>query len=146
MREPIQALIIPYTIIDSCVQVLILKRTKGKYWQFISGGMESGETLEDTVRRETYEEIGEKISDIISLQTKTIIPANAFGNIFQTNNIFVIEHTFAIKLEEVSKIILSHEHDEFRLVHYEEAMDLLKWDSNKTALYELFRKMCWAIH
>ena len=141
MREPIQVLIIPYIFCKSDIRVLVFKRTKGAYWQFISGGKEEGETLKDTVKRETLEEIGIKISDFMSLQTRTMIPANVFGNIFKSDTIFVIEHTFAINLEETQKIVLSDEHDEFRLVTYKEAMKLLKWDSNKTALYELFRKL-----
>jgi dATP pyrophosphohydrolase len=143
MREPVQVLIIPYVIVDSDVQVLILKRTKGEYWQFVSGGMESGETLEDTVKRETYEEIGIKISDLVPLQTRTMIPANIFSYKYEPDIIFVIEHAFAFQIKDIQNVILSEEHCAYQFVTYSEALEYLKWDSNKTALYELFRKMQW---
>ncbi|GHV67389.1 NUDIX pyrophosphatase [Bacteroidia bacterium] len=145
MREPVQVLIIPYIFVDSDVQVLILKRRKGAYWQFISGGMEYGETLEDTAKRETYEEIGTKISDLFSLQTRTMIPANVFNYNFRTDPIFVFEYTFAFHLKDIQNVILSEEHSNYQIVTYKEAMKCLKWDSNKTALYELFKTMRWNV-
>lgn len=44
MREPVQVLVIPYVFFNSDIRVLIFKKTKGVYWQFISGGCEFGES------------------------------------------------------------------------------------------------------
>jgi dATP pyrophosphohydrolase len=35
------------------------------------------------------------------------------------------------------EIVLSDEHTEFRWVSYEDAVRMLRWDSNKTAVWEL---------
>ena len=48
----------------------------------------------------------------------------------------VTEHSFGVHVQS-QEIRLSAEHTEFRWVHYEAAHGLLKWDSNKNALWEL---------
>lgn len=44
MRQPYQILSIPYRIIDGTPLFCIFRRADGKYWQFIAGGGENGET------------------------------------------------------------------------------------------------------
>lgn len=39
------------------------------------------------------------------------------------------------------EINLSNEHKEMKWVKYEEATKLLNWDSNKTALWELYKRL-----
>ena len=45
-------------------QLLMLKRNDNSCWGVPGGAMEPGESLEDTARRETWEEIGVDIKDI----------------------------------------------------------------------------------
>ena len=45
------------------------------------------------------------------------------------------EHSFAFACQ--GETVLSGEHTEVRFLTYAEALALLAWDSNKTALYEL---------
>ena len=144
MRQPIQILAIPYILNGDNVEVMILKRRKGAYWQFVSGGKEYGESIKSTAKREIKEELGISVKELFSLKTKTFIPADIFENRFEKNPIFVIEHCFAFQLSANPKdIVLSNEHSETRCVSYSEAMRMLKWDSNKTAMYELYCRMNW---
>ena len=50
------------------------------------------------------------------------------------------EYSFAVMLDSIS-LILSHEHTEYEWVDYETAMKRLRYDSNKTALWELDNKI-----
>lgn len=45
------------------------------------------------------------------------------------------EHSFGFECKE--EIVLSYEHTECVWLTYEDALKKLKWDSNRTALYEL---------
>jgi len=50
------------------------------------------------------------------------------------------EHCFAVDAGG-STITLSNEHTECRWLSYEQAFSLLKWDSNRTALWELNERL-----
>ena len=53
---------------------------------------------------------------------------------------FVIpEYTFGFECD--GELRLSGEHDGYEWLGYEEAMSQLTWDSNKTALYELYCRL-----
>lgn len=51
-------------ILDENERLLMLRRTDNACWGVPGGGMEPGESLEDTVRRETREETGLEIGEI----------------------------------------------------------------------------------
>ena len=78
------------------------------------------------------------IKKIEQLDSKTTIPViNITGEYTWGKNVYVIpEYTFAIKLKNCN-IKLSNEHKEYKWVEYDEAIKKLKYDSNKTALWEL---------
>lgn len=141
MRQPKQILAIPFIIEENELRILILKKRHTGYWQFISGGCENDELEHNTVMREVQEEIGVKnISNLYQLETQNSIPVNVFSpdqKVSWADNILVIPETiFAFKMS-CCKIELSSEHTEYKIVDYNTAIELLKWDSNKTALWEL---------
>lgn len=117
-------------------------RKKDKFWQGLSGGVEDNEELADTVKREVYEETGIKVNNVIKLDTISSIPGiNVNKNFNYKNNIYVVyEYAFGININD-EDIKLSDEHEEYRWVNYEEAIKLLKYDSNKTALFELNERL-----
>ena len=47
------------------------------------------------------------------------------------------EYAFAVEIRNDDNIQLSNEHKEYKWVEYDEAIKKLKYDSNKTALWEL---------
>lgn len=148
-RAPFQSLIIPFIIEDDNQKFAVFKRTDRDIWQFISGGGEDDETPIEAAKRECFEEADIPLDRVLyKLDTINTIPAEIFGEKYTKNwgeNCFVIkEYSFAVKLKK-DIIKISDEHSEFKWVEYDEAIELLKYDSNKTALTELrarIRKNC----
>ncbi len=144
MRAPYQTLIILYKQEKNNFLYGIFYRQKEKFWQFISGGGEDGEQPEDTAIRELNEETQIKIEKdkLEKLDSISSIPViNVTGEYTWGKNVFVIpEYTFAVNIENKT-IKLSNEHKLMNWMTYEEAVTKLKYDSNKTALWELNEKL-----
>ena len=138
MREPFQILAIPYKM-EQEILYSVFKRSESGQWQFIAGGGEDEEMPKEAVIREIYEEAGIKTADVIELVSMAYLPANAISEKhrqYWPRDTYVLpEYAFAFLCDE--HINLSKEHTEYAWVSYEEAMEKLTWDSNKTALYEL---------
>lgn len=143
MRLPYQILAIPYKIIKDNILCCILHRADIDQWQFIAGGGENKEKPIEAARREIFEEVGIEIKNIIQLDTMCSIPVNCICEKHRKNwsgNTYVIpEYSFAFECE--SEILLSNEHTEYLWVDYKRANELLTFDSNKTALYELICRL-----
>jgi len=139
MRAPFQVLALPYRWSDSGLEFCIFHRRRHDTWQFISGGGENDETPLETVKREVEEESGIIAESFTALRSMCYIRSVIFPEEYRNNwpkDMYVIPE-YAFGFECTSEIKLSSEHREYRWVSYEEAMDLLKYDSNKTAMYEL---------
>lgn len=139
MREPYQILSIPYRIVDDTPLFCIFRRADSSYWQFIAGGGENGETPLRAAIRETIEEISVEPFNIQKLESVAYVPAEVIAENRRQHwdkNIFVIpEYSFAFECD--SDLTLSKEHYEYKWLTYDEARKLLKWDSNKVAMYEI---------
>ena len=134
MREPYQILSIPYRVVDGKPLFCIFRRADSSYWQFIAGGGENGETPIEAAKRETFEEIGVEPKNIQQLTCIAYVPAEVIVESrrqhWDKNTIVIPEYSFAFECD--SELTLSNEHTE-----YNEARKLLKWDSNKVAMYEI---------
>jgi len=89
--------------------------------------------------RETKEEIGIPANGkLFQLDSMATIPKNCFAAAEAWGqDIHVIpEYCFAIEVGD-SALTLSDEHTELRWVSYDEACRMLKWDSNRNALWKL---------
>ncbi len=139
MRAPFQVLALLYQWIDGKPCYYVLHRADHDQWQFISGGGEDDETPLEAVRRETWEEGGVDLSAWLPLTSISYIPTNIFHPMRRSRwplDLYVLpEHCFGCECN--APLTLSQEHIEYRLLPYTEAYALLKWDSNRTALYEL---------
>ncbi|MFW9819648.1 MAG: NUDIX pyrophosphatase [Candidatus Thorarchaeota archaeon] len=142
MRAPFQVLVIPFQWTITGLKFAIFQRRDGNYWQFIAGGGEDNETPLQAARRETKEEIGVVAEKFIPLDSMTTVPRIYFNNTkhWETDIYVIPEHCFAIEINK-RKLYLSNEHIEFRWVKYQEAYDLIKWDSNRNALWELNERL-----
>ncbi len=142
MRAPFQILAIPYKIIDAVPLFCIYRRADSGEWQFIAGGGEDAETPLEAAKREAFEESGIQSKNWVKLKSQSYLPATVIHEKYRRNwdkNTYVIpEYTFGVECE--CHIHLSHEHIQYVWATYEEAHSKLKWDSNRTALYEL---SCW---
>ena len=146
MRAPYQILAILYKRENDKILYGMFYRNSHPIWQFISGGGENNEEPLETVIREIKEEtslVVEK-AQIKQLDSKTTIPVlNITGEYTWGTNVYVVpEYSYAVEIEgENSNIQLSNEHKEYKWVEYDEAVEKLKYDSNKTALWELNEKL-----
>ncbi len=139
MREPYQILSIPYRIVGDTTLFCIFRRADSSYWQFIAGGGENGETPIEAAIRETAEEIGTKAKNIKQLTCVAYVPAEVIAESkrqhWDKNTYVIPEYSFAFECN--SDPILSNEHTKYKWLTYDEARKLLKWDSNKVAMYEI---------
>lgn len=142
MRKPKNVLVFLYRYRNKNIEYCIFYRKKQKFYQGISGGVEDNEKIVDTVIREVYEESGINENNIIKLDTISSIPGiNVNKNFNYVNNIYVVyEYSFGVLINN-EDIKLSDEHQEYKWVTYDEAIKLLKYDSNKTALFELNERL-----
>ena len=139
MRAPFQILAIPYRIVDNSPKYCVFHRADNDQWQFIAGGGEDDETPLEATKRETIEEGGIQADKWMVLNSLSYIPVTIISEKCRRHwdkNTYVIpEYTFAFECQK--DIYLSHEHTECVWLTYEEASQKLKWDSNRTALFEL---------
>lgn len=143
MREPYQILSIPYRVVDGKPLFCILRRADSSYWQFIAGGGENGETPTQAAKRETIEEIGVDPINIKQLTCIAYVPAEVIDESrrqhWDKNTVVIPEYSFAFECD--SELTLSNEHTEYKGLTYNDARKLLKWDSNKVAMYEINCKL-----
>ena len=114
-------------------------RTDNNIWQFVAGGGENRETPLEAAKRETFEEIVVMPTNIQQLECVAYVPAEVIAESrrqhWDKNTVVIPEYSFAFECD--SEPTLSHEHSEYKWLTYDEARKLLKWDSNKVAMYEI---------
>lgn len=143
MRKPKQVLVFLYRKNETGVyEYCIFYRSKLQVWQGLSGGVENDETLIETVKREVFEETSIRVNDIYQLSSISSIPVvDITGEFSWGNDIYVVpEYTFGVPLENYD-IHLSSEHKIYKWALFEETYGMLKFDSNKTALWELNQRL-----
>jgi len=133
LNRTTQVEVIVFKIVNDKILFLLLKRNeqKGGFWQPVTGGVHDGENLSDAVKRELLEETG--IKDYIHI----------YDNIhyfeFNTDEFGTLkEYVFGMRIKDSDDAKLSPEHTDMRWCVFEEALDLLKYDSNKVGFKKLF--------
>ena len=141
MRQPRNVLVVPFRQTPTGIQYLLLKRASGQYWQFVAGGVEDEESTGQTAAREAAEEIG-VAGQPFALSSIAAVPKIHFdASASWPDDVFIVrEYAFAIDVGD-AQITLSNEHSAHGWCPYDEAADLLKWDSNRTAMWELRERM-----
>ena len=139
MRAPFQILAIPYRKTGEVLSYCVFHRANIDQWQFIAGGGEDEETPEEAARREIFEESGVAANQLLPLRSMCCIPTDIYPEEYLRNwpaDTYVVpEYAFGFPCG--SPVMLSDEHLECAWLSYGEAKEKLKWDSNRTALYEL---------
>lgn len=143
-RAPFQVLVYPFRIIhQGDIEYALLKRADSGYWQAVAGGGEDKETPLEAARRETFEETGIlQDSDFLLLQTIESVPVTEFrdGHLWGEDLYVIPQYYFGVLIRD-GRIVLSQEHTEYAWLAYEAADKLLRYDGNKTALWELNRRL-----
>lgn len=140
MRAPFQILAIPYQRTEhGSILYCVFHRADLNQWQFIAGGGEDNETPLQAAKREVIEEGSVQSDKWTELKSLSHIPATVISEQHRQHwdkSTYVIpEYTFGFECRQ--EITLSSEHTACVWLPYKEALAKLKWDSNKTALYEL---------
>lgn len=144
-RAKYQVLVLPYKILGGRILYCILKRSDMDVWQFIAGGGEDGDASPlAAAKREAYEEAHIPLgAGYNTLETTCSISTECFPKarqIWGETCLVIPEHCFAVKITG-AEIELSGEHTDFEWVDYQTAAQRLRYDSNKTALWELDNKI-----
>ena len=143
MRLPKQVLVIPYRIIDNKIEYCIFRRKDFGIWQWIAGGAEDfDKDILESAKRELYEETKIENIEVKQLEIITKIPVVNIVKEFRWGEdvFYAEEYAFSVDIGN-KEINLSKEHEEYKWLEYEEAKKLLKYDSNKSALWELDVKL-----
>ena len=139
-RAPINAIVFPYRRKGDRHEFAIFNRAdcEEDFWQGISGGAEGDETPMQTAKRESWEEGGiSSTAKFSMLDSRATMPASVFRDTDWADDVYVV-HEFAFSVDATDHDIqLSDEHTEFRWVDHDQALSLLKHQSNQNALVEL---------
>lgn len=141
-RQPIQVLVIPYRLASAGLEILALRRRDVKVWQFVAGGAHEGESLAQAALRESQEELGSVLatSRLMPLETQGTIPRYHFSASWPDSILVIPEHAFAVNCEGL-ELSPTQEHDLHQWLRPELAWSLLRFDSNRTALWELCQRL-----
>jgi dATP pyrophosphohydrolase len=142
-RAPFQVLVYPYRLHTGGIEYALFKRADAGFWQAVAGGGEDSETALEAARRETWEEAGLPLdSDFLRLDSIESIRVTEFKDSYLWGeNVYVIPQFCFGVLVSGQPIVLSDEHSEYAWFSYAEADRLVKFDGNKTALWELNQKL-----
>ncbi|MEE9375522.1 MAG: NUDIX pyrophosphatase [Rhizobiaceae bacterium] len=141
--KPFQVLVIPYVWQSDGFAYCLFRRSDFGYLQGVAGGGEPGETPLGAAKRELIEEANPKeLINIFQLKAMCSVPAFHFSHDnWPKTDLVIPEYSFGAQLGR-KEVSLSFEHSEKQWLPYEEATESLKWDSNKTALWELNETLC----
>jgi dATP pyrophosphohydrolase len=143
-RAPFQILILPFRKTAAAeFEFAVLRRADDANWQGVAGGGEVGESMIQAARREALEEAGiPPTASLYRLATNDTVPVTCFQARDQwPPELYVIpQYFFACDLTGMDAV-LSDEHSDLRWTAFEEAFQLLRYDSNKNALWELAERL-----
>lgn len=143
MRLPIQVQIIVFRTTSNGREFLILHRTSERdgSWQSITGGLESEDNLLQAVIRELKEETG--IANHLRIIENVHFFQFPSTHSRWGNTITLSECVFGVEVDADQQISITQniypEHDEYRWCNFEDAMQLLAYDSNKESLLKLVK-------
>jgi dihydroneopterin triphosphate diphosphatase len=143
-RAPFQVLVLPYRALDNGdYDFAVFSRVDYDCWQGIAGGGEGEETPLQAARREAMEEADIPADAVfLPLDSVASVPVTCFRDSYLWGeHIYVIpEYAFGVDVTGAS-IVLSDEHREFRWLSFPQAERILKYDSNRVALWELNQRI-----
>jgi dATP pyrophosphohydrolase len=143
-RAPFQVLIYPYRKIGEYEsEYALLKRSVEGFWQAVAGGGQVGETPLEAAKRETSEETGIP-PDSGFLRLDTVIPVRVTefkDSYLWGQGVYVIPiYCYGVNAAD-HLLVLSHEHTEYQWLNYKDAYRMTKFDGDKTALWELNKRL-----
>ena len=144
-RAKYQVLVLPYKKQNGKVFYCIFKRSDMDAWQFVAGGGEDEDSSPlVSAKREANEEANISYEERYhTLETTSSISTEYFKQarlVWGETCLVIPEYCFAVEIAD-TEIKISNEHTSFEWVDYQTAIQRLKYDSNKVALWELDNKI-----
>ena len=142
-RAPFQVVAVPFRVRADGYEYAVFRRADDDAWQWIAGGGEDSETPGQAARREAFEEAGVSTdTSFYRLTTVDSVPVADFvaRTIWPPDTYVIPQHYFACDGETLTPT-LSAEHTEWCWADEREAMQLLRYDGNRTALFELAERL-----
>lgn len=139
-RSPFQVLVFLLRQQEGQEEVLLLKRADRGIWQGIAGGGEGEETPVEAAKREAREETGVCLSCVTDLDSVEMLSVlDVVGSYRWGEGVaYIPEYVFFASVSPDTQIRISKEHTEYRWCGFDQALDLLEWNSNKQAV----KKIC----
>ncbi len=138
MRIPIQVLVYPVRYKDDTWEFLLLRRieSRGGFWQGVTGHTERGERLIDAAKRELLEETSFVSSLIFHTDFSYTIPLDEkHAEDYPPDTKEIPEYVFIARIDPSDNPTLDPlEHNDWKWCSFDEALDLLFWETNKEAL------------
>lgn len=110
-------------------EVLLMKRTQSLAgeWCQIAGRIEDGETAWQTALRELAEET--------CLTPEALYSADTCEQFYEADrDAITIAPVFVAFIDAAAKVVLNHEHSEFRWVSFDEAVDMVAFGGQRRVL------------
>lgn len=142
-RAPFQVLVFPFRREGNGFVYALFRREDAGYWQGVAGGGEAGESPLEAARREALEEAGVRDdAEFMALDARATMPVVAVTGEFTWGPAVLVipEYTFGANVDG-EDFRLSDEHTEYGWFGFEEACKAVRWDSNRTALWELDHRL-----
>ena len=139
MRAPFQVLVFPFRKALRGIEYAAFHRADMPgVWQAIAGGGEGGESPLEAAAREANEEAGIPAHlEFVRLDSCSTVPVEwTAGFLWGPGTLVIPEHAFGVDVAGLA-IEIGIEHVDYRWGEYTAIADLLKWDSNRSALWEL---------
>lgn len=119
------------------LDILVLKRVKsrGGFWQTVTGGIHIGENLLQAAKRELGEEL--------SVSVKEVTYTGFTYSFMATKDFRLHEYVCftVLSYKQSLGVKISDEHDEYKWLTPKDAIRLLKFDDNKTAVKKVIKKV-----
>ncbi|MEV4177289.1 NUDIX domain-containing protein [Nonomuraea sp. NPDC049709] len=144
MRQPYNVTVLVYRFAAGRPEFAVFRRSDDGHWQGVGGGVEDGEDLVTAARRECSEETGLpgtaplRRLDMVGGVEKACFAA---ARHWPADVYIVPKHFFAMDVTGAGEIVLSAEHREVRWLAYEAAHAILRYDDDRTALWELDQRL-----
>ncbi len=123
------------------VEYLLIRRAPGRsfagLWQCVTGGVEPGERIPETVLRELREETGLEPAGLVGFYDLDM----AYEFYDEGPDAMIVAAAFAARVAPDAAIALSHEHDDARWVGREEALRLAIWPAYAEAIDRIERRL-----
>jgi 8-oxo-dGTP pyrophosphatase MutT (NUDIX family) len=138
MRQPLQVLVYPVRVRGAGWEFLLLRRrrSKGGFWQGVTGGVEEVETVREAAARELFEETGFTRSALEPIGHFYVFPLRTENRKRYRGNVVEVTEIVFVAFVEGSEdpALDGREHSRWRWCSLEEGLGMLKWPDSVEAL------------